>query len=151
MKIKTILSLFVIAIAAVLLPSCATDPATGKQTLSPQAQAVVDKVTPIATAALTDYLASGGHLSSAQTTNLALQSISDLAPTVTSNQQLQNLIVNTAVAFAGDPKFKQPALDIAKAIVSTLPANPSPAQIQNAVINGGVASSNATQTVAASQ
>jgi hypothetical protein len=128
-----------------ILPACASTDAQKAEAFfgNPVTQNVIKAVEPVAINAVSQYVANGGKWSSAQAVNLGLQSIVNLAPTVTSNADLQNLIVNTATQFAGDPGFKKPAQDIAAAVIKSLPVAATPKQIATAVSAAGVAVSNA--------
>ena len=111
---------------------------------SKEVQTAVTDLKPVADQALADYISGGGKISSAQGAALGVQAATNLAPSITSNTELQTVIVATAVQFAGDPKFKTPAMDIAKAVTKSLPDNPTPVQSAQAMSAAGTALSNST-------
>ena len=109
---------------------------------SKEVQTAVTNLKPVADQAIADYVSGGGKISSAQGAALGVQAATNLAPSITSNTELQTVIVATAVQFAGDPKFKTPAMDIAKAVTQSLPTTPTPVQSAQAMSAAGTALSN---------
>lgn len=106
---------------------------------SQQVQQVVTELQPTANQALVAFVNGNGKISSAQGAALGLQAATSLVPSVTSNAELQTTLTQVMIQFAGDPKFKTPAQDIAKAVVNSLPANPTPAQMAQATSAAGTA------------
>lgn len=102
-------------------------------------KASVTALTPIAKDAVATYIAQGGSISNAQAVHIGVQAATAEAPVITSNAEFQKLIVDTAVAWSGDPKFKAPAQTMAAAVGAKLPANPTKADYVNALVNLGVA------------
>ena len=104
---------------------------------SAQVQAVVQAAGPVAIAAINDYVANGGKLSSQQGAALVLQGATALAPTITSNTQLQQVIITAAVQGAGNNSVKQLATTIGHAVARNLPKQVTSVQAAQAISAAG--------------
>lgn len=115
----------------------------GKAWNSDQVQSAIKAAGPVAAQALTDYVNNGGKLTSQDSAALVVQGATAIAPSITTNKQLQNVIVQAAVQGAADPKFKTPAMDIARAVTKGLSATPTPVESAQAISAAGVLMSTA--------
>ena len=107
----------------------------------PTTQAAVKTI--IADAApLVKQYAETGHVSNAQGIALGLQSITAAAPAVTSNAELQKLIINTVTTFAADPGAKKLGQDLAQVAISQLSPTSTPQDVTNAIVGLGIGASN---------
>lgn len=78
----------------------------------------------VAINAATTY-ATGGQINAAWAAPVALNSLSELIKTTTSNQQAAALIDATTQQFVNDPKFAHIGKDLAKAFVAANPQTPA--------------------------
>ena len=104
---------------------------------SEQVQAVVQAASPVALQAISDYASNGGKLSSQQGAALVLQGATVLAPTITSNTQLQQIIITAAVQGAGNNSVKQLATTIGHAVAGNLPKEVTSVQAAQAISAAG--------------
>lgn len=152
-KIASLAMATVAAIASVsLVAGCSTLESLynspGNQKFLAALQKQVTILGPVAVVALTDYLAGGGNLSNAQGAQIgayaATAEVQALVANGASKQALSQAIAESVTVYSGDPKFKTPALDLAKIAVASLPSNPTPQQAAAATNAVGVALAGAT-------
>ena len=107
----------------------------------PTTKAAVKTIIAEATPLVKQY-AETGKVSNAQGIEFGLQAITAIAPTVTSNVELQKLIVNTVTVYSGDPSAKNLGKDLAQIVINQLAPTSTPQDVTNAVVALGIGASN---------